>query len=176
MSLPSKLGVLAVTVALTFPSVLASAQATQPDPTPEARLAWAKRHVELVCRPLEARQMFDRATRCYNDVARLVSDASKPLPPADRADAAASAARPAAAPAPAIRPTTPAATRPSTSRPAVRVARAAPVSPVRARPAAQPAAVAFAAPDLAPYGLYPSDTKRCSGVGCLKYTLLGVGF
>ena len=46
----------------------------------EARLSWAKRHIELVCKPFEARQMFDKATRCYDDVSRLVGDVSKPVP------------------------------------------------------------------------------------------------
>jgi hypothetical protein len=40
----------------------------------EARRIWAERHADLVCRPLEARGLRQRARRCYGDVARAVAD------------------------------------------------------------------------------------------------------
>ena len=146
---------------------------------PEARLAWAKRHVELVCRPLEARQMFDRATRCYNDVARLVGDGSKALPTtaASKPTPATAATAPAPA-ATATRPAAPAVNRPAATRPAVKTAaaRPAPARPAPARTrivARQVAPASDAGPLLGPA---PAASRRCSGIGCLQYTLLGVGF
>ena len=156
----------------------------EPEATAEARLAWAKRHVELVCRPLEARQMFDRATRCYNDVARLVGDATKALPSASAskpAPAASVAAPAASSPAPATtaaRPAAPSVTRPAATRPVVKTAaRATPArpAPVRTRIVARQVTppASEVGPSLRPA---PTASRRCSGVGCLQYTLLGVGF
>ncbi|NNM74644.1 hypothetical protein [Enterovirga aerilata] len=148
----------------------ALAQAPAPNTTAEARLAWAKRHVELVCQPLEAQKMFDKATRCYNDVARLMGLASRettvtaeraapgPAPSAESAPAATNHATPKARPA--IRP---APVRTALARPApVRIAAA----PARPRPA-------VAAQTDAPAA---SRSSRCSGMSCMRYTLLGVGF
>ncbi|MDB5510568.1 MAG: hypothetical protein JWR08_51 [Enterovirga sp.] len=128
----------------------------------EARVAWAKRHVELVCRPLETQGMFDKATRCYNDVARLISDTAKPAP------AAAAAPRP-VAPADAR----PAEIRPT--KPAVRAASRPAPAPVARRIAARPI-VAVAQNDLRAPAVLQPVSRRCTGVGCLQYTLLGVGF
>lgn len=141
--------------------------APQPNSAAEARLAWAKRHVELVCRPLESQKMFDRATRCYNDVARLMgSSAREAAAPVERADAA--PAKPAAAPKPA-----------PVARPApVRTASAGKPAPVRvATVPARPRIVAR--PAVAEGSIAPAAapaSNRCSGVSCLRYTLLGVGF
>ena len=117
----------------------------------EARLSWAKRHIELVCKPFETRQMFDKATRCYNDVSRLVGDVTQPVPATANA------------------------------RKVVRVAsvpthRAAP-APVR-RVAARPVIVADNDSFVMPQA-FPAATsgRSCSGISCLqRYTLLGVGF
>jgi hypothetical protein len=165
-------GILAVATA-------AGAQGGAPTPqgnsVAEARLAWAKRHVELVCRPLEAQKMFDKATRCYNDVARLMAASSEK--PAATAESAQPAQQPAAQSAPTAAPAKP--------RPAARPA------PVRAAAAAKPAPVRVAAVSsgprapVRPIAVAQNDLRaapaaavssRCSGIGCLKYTLLGVGF
>lgn len=67
--------VILASAGLAAASLGATAQPASREPSTEERLAWARRHVELVCRQFEARQMFERATRCYNDATRLVSDA-----------------------------------------------------------------------------------------------------
>ena len=36
-----------------------------------ARMAWAERHVEFVCRPLEARGLERAADRCYDEAGRV---------------------------------------------------------------------------------------------------------
>src|SRR3712207_5625716 len=101
----SKVLVLAGSVAgLLTAGTLATAQGTS-TPTQsasaEARLAWAKRHVELVCRPLEEQRQFDKATRCYNDVARLMGASTRETTTAASAEAPATAAAPALPPKPA---------------------------------------------------------------------------
>ena len=153
-----------------------------PSSTVEGRLEWAKRHVELVCRPLESQKMFDKATRCYNDVARLMGASSREAP-VSTAERAAPAPKPAAenVPPPAASATTPAKPRP-TARPApVRTASArnpAPVrvaaTPVRARTSSRVITVAQNEGQGAP--VITPTSNRCSGVACLRYTLLGVGF
>lgn len=151
---------IAVLTAMGLAATAASAQTTTADKPAEARLAWAKRHVELVCRPLEARQMFDKATRCYNDVARIVSDASKTLPTAE--------VKPAAPAEPVARPA-------SRTPPAVRapVRTAAPAPAVRTRIIARQVVPPVYRPVVA---VEPSSPRRCSGVSCLQFTSLGVGF
>jgi hypothetical protein len=152
-------------------AVAQNGSAAQPGGAAEARLAWAKRHVELVCRPLEEQRMFDKATRCYNDVARLMGVSEKPT-------ATAQSSTPAQKPAAEAAPAPAAAATPAPARPAARpapVRTAAKPAPVRvaatpARPAAQP--VVLARNDVAP----ARASGRCSGLSCMRYTLLGVGF
>ena len=162
---------------LSAAGVAAAQGGASPSPGPvaqkEAKLAWAKRRVELVCRPLEEQKMFDRATRCYNDVARLVgatpatadSSAGAPQPTARSAPAAAPAAQPKSAPSPRRAPVRTAA------QPAlIRVA----ATSIRSRPAPRPAAGTgvYAAPAAAS----GPGFNRCAQMSCMRYTLLGVGF
>jgi hypothetical protein len=178
-----------VLAAGTFAFAQGNGAAPQPSSAAEARLAWAKRHVELVCRPLESQKMFDRATRCYNDVARLMG-ASRETPsavaeraaPADKPVGEKPAAqKPAAENAPAAAPTSPAKPRPSVRPAPVRTAAAS--KPATVKVAAAPARVRVASralmsaqnPSPAAPVITPAS-NRCSGVGCLRYTLLGVGF
>lgn len=71
----------AVALATSLAADGASAQTGRTDRAAlDARIAWAKRQVELVCRPLEARKMFDKATRCYDDASRIVGDPAKAVP------------------------------------------------------------------------------------------------
>ena len=49
--------------------------AAQTSDVGEARLAWAERHVELVCRPLEARGQLGRAERCRDEASRVAREA-----------------------------------------------------------------------------------------------------
>jgi hypothetical protein len=188
MSRRSNLLVLAASAAgVIAAGTLAMAQGTGTDQGPsavEARLAWAKRHVELVCRPLEEQKMFDRATRCYNDVARLMAPTQAAAPsataeasPSPAKTAPESASPPAASapakPRPAARPApvrTAAVAKPIQASPAPVRAAAAPARP---RPVARPLTLAQKnGPAAKPFG----PVARCSGVSCLRYTLLGVGF
>jgi hypothetical protein len=174
-----------VLAAGTFAFAQGNGAAPQSSSAAEARLAWAKRHVELVCRPLESQKMFDRATRCYNDVARLMGASSRETPSAvaERAEPAPkpAAPKPAAENAPAAAPTSPAKPRPALRPGPVRTAAA--IKPATIKVAAAPARVRVASRALTaaqnPSPAAPVITtasNRCSGVGCLRYTLLGVGF
>ena len=185
MSRSSNLLVVAASLAgVIAAGTLAMAQSSSPETQPsaaEARLAWAKRHVELVCRPLEAQRLFDKATRCYNDVARLMESsrrettAANSEQPQPAVTASPTPANPAAEASPA-----PAASAPARPKPAVRPA---PVRTAAAKPASRiapvraPARITVAQADRpAVPALTQSGSGRCSGMSCLRYTLLGVGF
>lgn len=168
---------------------LAMAQGSSTEARPsaaEARLAWAKRHVELVCHPLEAQKLFDKATRCYNDVARLMETSRRDVTAANAGDAGPAVSTPEPAKSASETVTTPAASAPVTTAPAkprpttrpapVRTAAAAKPAP-RAVPARAPARIIVAQADRpAAQAFVPASGNRCSGVSCMRYTLLGVGF
>ena len=131
----------------------------------QSRLDWAKRHVELVCKPLETRGEFERATRCYNDVTRLVGEPSKATPAPSAYGPATS--KPAAATRPVV--------KTAAAKPAAKTAAVSRPAPARVRFSQRAITVAAADPlPLAP-AVQPS-ARRCVGVSCLQYTLLGVGF
>lgn len=50
------------------------------DSSAEARIDWAKRHVELVCRPLEANKLSARAAKCYEEVSLFIADPKREIP------------------------------------------------------------------------------------------------
>jgi hypothetical protein len=173
-------GLATVLAAGTFAMAQGNGGAPQPSSTVEARLAWAKSHVERVCRPLESQRMFDRATRCYNDVARLMGASSRDVPVAT-AERAVPAQQPDAKPSAENTPPAAASATPAKPRPAVRPA------PVRTAAARKPARVRVASAPVRPRVItvaqneaatipVVSTSKSCSGIGCLRYTLLGVGF
>lgn len=124
----------------------------------------AKVQIETVCREHEAKQRFDLAAQCYDDVTAMLTAAPTP---------------PAAAPVVAEPP----------RRPQLPTVAAAPKKPVVApravhrteprpvRVAARPAprlSVAAAAP--APEIFPRIESRRCSGLLCQQYVLLGIGY
>jgi hypothetical protein len=87
MTNKAKITTLAFSLAVLL-SASGSAGASSMTSQAEARRIWAERHVDLVCRPLAARGLRERARRCYGDVARAVrdpaqdfSDVTASLPP-----------------------------------------------------------------------------------------------
>lgn len=59
---------------------LSSSSVIAGDSSAEARIEWAKRHVELVCRPLEANKLAARAAKCYEEVSLFIADPKREIP------------------------------------------------------------------------------------------------
>ena len=59
---------------------LGSSSVIAADSSAEARIEWAKRHVELVCRPLEANKLSARAAKCYEEVSLFIADPKREIP------------------------------------------------------------------------------------------------
>ena len=160
---------------------MAQGSSTEQRPSPaEARLAWAKRHVELVCRPLEVQKLFDKATRCYNDVARLVESSLQEATAGSVGDTSPAGALPEVAKAPGDTVPAPAVSAPAKARPATRPApvrtAAVQAAPRVVAPRA-PARIVVAQAERAPTAAAAQlASSRCSGMSCFRYTLLGVGF
>ncbi len=70
---------LAATLALAFGTLGAGSALAQNEVVSEARLANAKRHMELVCQPLENRRQFAKAARCFSNVTAYLTDATVAL-------------------------------------------------------------------------------------------------
>lgn len=78
VSLRRTVGFASVAVLLVI-SGSVSAQ-TAPGTSAEARIDWAKRHVEQVCRPLEAQGRKVEAARCFERVSLFIADPQSPIP------------------------------------------------------------------------------------------------
>lgn len=123
----------------------------------------AKVQIETVCREHEAKQRFDLAAQCYDDVTALLTAAPTPT---------------AAAPVVAEPP----------RRPQLQKVAAAPKKPVAAprgvhRAEPRPVRAARLAPRLSVAATPPApeifprvETRRCSGLLCQQYVLLGIGY
>lgn len=122
----------------------------------------AKVQIETVCREHEAKQRFDLAAQCYDDVTAMLTAA--PTPPI----VAEPPRRPDSLPAVASAPRKPVAAPKIVRRPEPKPVR------VAARPAPR-LAVAAAAP--APEILAPRrESRRCANLLCQQYVLLGIGY
>lgn len=141
----------------------------------------AKVQIETVCREHEAKQRFDLAAQCYDDVTAMLTAAPAAAPvaaaPVPAAPVVAEPPRRPQLPAVAAAPKKPIVTAvPKKPVAAPRIARRPEAKPVRvaARPA--PRLTVAAAPPAAEVFLPWAESRRCAGVRCQQYVLLGIGY
>ena len=73
-------GLASVAVLLAIAGSVSAQTTLGANATAEARIDWAKRHVELVCRPLEAKGRKTEAAKCFERVSLFIADPQSAIP------------------------------------------------------------------------------------------------